>query len=86
MCRDNFEMQFLITFTSTVGVDPEIVNHEGCTPTEVKGINYCAIDTIENILELKTSSVQAYLKIVVVGNSDNGKSTLINSPLLGLGW
>ena len=54
-----------------VYIDPEIVNHEGHTPIEVKGISYSAIDTIRH----KRSSIQVYLKIFVVGNSGNGKNT-----------
>ena len=81
VCRKNFpdEKQLLNTLTSIVGIDPEIVNHEGHTPIEVEGINYTAIDTMKNILEHKKSSIQAYLKIFVVGNSGTGKSTLIKA-------
>ena len=81
VCKETFhgQMKLLNTLTSIVGIDPEIVNHEGHTPIEVKGISYSAIDTIKNFLELKRSSIQAYLKIFVVGNSGNGKSTLIKA-------
>ena len=81
VCRQNFpnEKQLLNTLTSIVGIDPEIVNHNGRTPIEVEGINYTAIDTMKNILEHKKSSIQAYLKIFVVGNSGTGKSTLIKA-------
>ena len=54
-----------------VYIDPEIVNHEGHTSIEVKGISTSAIDTIRH----KRSFIQVYLKIFVVGNSGNGKST-----------
>ena len=81
LCRKRFpnEKPLLNTLTSTVGIDPEIVNHEGRTPIEAAGINYSAIATIEKILEYKRSSIQAYLKVFVVGNSGNGKSTLIKA-------
>ena len=81
VCRKKFsnEKQLLNTLTSVVGIDPEIVNNEGRTPIEAAGINYSAIATIEKFLEYKKSSIQAYLKIFVVGNSGNGKSTLIKA-------
>ena len=50
--------------------------HEGRTPIEAAGISYSIIETV---LEHKRSSIQAYLKIFVVGNSGNGKSTLIKA-------
>ena len=80
-CRENFpnEKQLLNTLTSIVGIDPEIVNHNGRTPIEVEGINYTAINTMKSILEHKKSSTQAYLKIFVVGNSGTGKSRLIKA-------
>ena len=73
------EKQILNTLISTVGIDPEIVNHEGRTPIEAAGISYSKITIIEKVLEHKRSSIQAYLKIFVVGNSGNGKSTLIKA-------
>ena len=73
------EKQLLNTLISTVGIDPEIVNHQGRTPIEAAGISYSKITIIEKVLEHKRSSIQAYLKIFVVGNSGNGKSTLIKA-------
>ena len=72
------ERQLFETLISTPGINPEIVNHEGRTPIDV-AINYYAIETINNFLRYKESSIQAYLKIFVVGNSGNGKSTLIKA-------
>ena len=63
----------------TPRINPEIVNHEGRTPVEVEGINYSTITTIKKFIEHKSSSIQAYLKIFVVGNSGTGKSTLIKA-------
>ena len=73
------KLPFLKLLLSTPGINPEIANHEGCTPIEVAGTNYFAIDAIEKFLEHKRASIQAYLKIFVVGNSGNGKSTLIKA-------
>ena len=73
------KLPFLKILLSTPGINPEIVNHEGHTPIEVAGTNYFAIDAIKKFLEHKKSSIQAYLKIFVVGNSGNGKSTLIKA-------
>ena len=73
------KLPFLKMLLSTPGINPEIVNHEGHTPIEVAGTNYFAIDAIKKFLEHKKSSIQAYLKIFVVGNSGNGKSTLIKA-------
>ena len=79
VCRNSrgSKLPFLKMLLSTPGINPEIVNHEGHTPIEVAGTNYFAIDAIKKFLEHKKSSIQAYLKIFVVGNSGNGKSTLI---------
>ena len=81
MCKEviHNEKQILNALISTVGIDPEIVNHEGRTPIEAAGIRYSKIAIIEKVLEHKRSSIQAYLKIFVVGNSGNGKSTLIKA-------
>ena len=73
------KLPFLKMLLSTPGINPEIANYEGRTPIEVAGINYFAIDAIKKFLEHKKSSIQAYLKIFVVGNSGNGKSTLIKA-------
>ena len=73
------KLPFLKMLLSTPGIKPEIVNHEGRTPIEVAGTNYFAIDAIKKFLDHKKSSIQAYLKIFVVGNSGNGKSTLIKA-------
>ena len=73
------KLPFLKMLLSTPGINPEIVNLEGRTPIEVAGTNYFAIDAIKKFLEHKKSSIQAYLKIFVVGNSGNGKSTLIKA-------
>ena len=79
VCRNSrgSKLPLLKMLLSTPGVNPEIINHGGCTPIEVAGTNYFAIDAIEKFLQHKKSSIQAYLKIFVVGNSGNGKSTLI---------
>ena len=74
-----YEKQLLNTLTSVVGIDPEIVNHKGRTPIEGEGVNYTEIVAMKKILEHKKSSIQAYLKIFVVGNSGTGKSTLIKA-------
>ena len=77
--RVDSALQFLQTLISTPEIDPETVNHEGLTPIEVAGTNYSAIETIKKFLDHKRSSIQAYLKIFVVGNSGTGKSTLIKA-------
>ena len=73
------EQKFIKTLISIPGISLEVVNHEGKTPIEVAGTNYTAIGTIMKLLKHKKSSIQAYLKIFVVGNSGNGKSTLIKA-------
>ena len=73
------KLQFIQVLNSTPGINPEIVNHAGLTPIELAGTNYSVIDTIRKFLENKNSSIQAYLKIFVIGNSGTGKSTLIKA-------
>ena len=79
VCRNSegSKLPFLKMLLSTPGINPEIVNHEGRIPIEVAGTNYFYI--IKKFLEHKKSSIQAYLKIFVVGNSGTGKSTLIKA-------
>ena len=81
VCRNSrgSKLPFLKMLLCTPGINPEIVNHESRTPIEVAGTNYFAIDAIKKFLKHKKSSIQAYLKIFVVGNSGNGKSTLIKA-------
>ena len=73
------EERFLKVLTCTFSIDPEIVNYEGHTPIDIEGVNYSAIDTIKKFLDHKRSHIQSYLKVFVVGNSGNGKSTLIKA-------
>ena len=79
VCGMRTDSIFLEPLLSTPGINPEIVNYIGCTAIEVEGTNYSAIDAINKFLEHKKSSIQAYLKIFVVGNSGTGKSTLIKA-------
>ena len=73
------KVQYVQALISTPGINPEIVNHVGLTPIELTGTHYLLIDIIKKFLENKKSSVQAYLKIFVIGNSGTGKSTLIKA-------
>ena len=57
---------FLQALISTPGIDPEVANHAGLTPAEVAGEKYFVIQTIDNFLKQKQSSLQTYLKIFVV--------------------
>ena len=81
VCRmgHNDNEYFVHTLLSMPGIDPKITNHAGVTPVEVAGTNYLVIQTINNFLKQKQSSLQTYLKIFVVGNSGTGKSTLIKA-------
>ena len=80
VCRmGNNDKYFVQTLLSMPGIDPEIANYAGVTPVEVAGTNYLVIQTINNFLKQKQSSLQTYLKIFVVGNSGTGKSTLIKA-------
>ena len=72
-------MHFIQALISTPGIDPEMANHAGSTPIEVAGSKYLMIETINNFLKQRHSSIQAYLKVFVVGNSGTGKSTLIKA-------
>ena len=77
--RNNDNKYFVQTLLSMPGIDPEITNYAGVIPIEVAGTNYLVIQTINNFLKQKQSSLQTYLKIFVVGNSGTGKSTLIKA-------
>ena len=83
VCRaklnDQNKQQYIQELISTPGIDPEIINHAGFTPVELPETNYPVIKIINSLLEHKKSSIQAYLKIFVVGNSGTGKSTLIKA-------
>ena len=79
VCGMRTDSTFLESLLSTLGINPEIINYENRTPIEVEGTNYSAIDAINKFLQHKKSSIQAYLKIFVVGNSGTGKSTLIKA-------
>ena len=81
VCRmgDNDNKYFVQTLLSMPGIDPEITNYAGVTPIEVAGTNYLVIQTINNFLKQKQSTLQTHLKIFVVGNSGTGKSTLIKA-------
>ena len=70
--------KFLETLISTPGINPEIANYEGYTFIEyIPG----RIGIIRKFREQTQSSIQAYLKIFVVGNSGTGKSTLIKAVI-----
>ena len=73
------KQQYIQELISTPGIEPEIINHAGFTPVELHETNYSVINMINSLLIHKKSSIQAYLKIFVVGNSGNGKSTLIKA-------
>ena len=73
------ELEYLKLLLSVPGINLNIANHAGLTLIEVAGTNYAIIDALEKILMPKMSSVQAYLKLFVVGNSGTGKSTLIKA-------
>ena len=79
VCRKRTDSIFLESLLSTPGINPEIINYENRTPIEVEGTDYSAIDAINKFLQHKKSSIQAYLKIFLVGNSGTGKSTLIKA-------
>ena len=73
------ELEYLKLLLSVPGINPDVANHAGYTVIEVAGTNYAIIDALEKFLMHKRSSIQAYLKIFVVGNSGAGKSTLIKA-------
>ena len=73
------KQQYIQVLLSIPGIKPEILNNEGFTPIELPETNYLAIAVLNSFLEYKRSSIQAYLKIFVVGNSGTGKSTLIKA-------
>ena len=73
------ELEYLKLLLSVPGINPDIANHAGHTLIEVAGTNYAIIDALKKILKPKRSSIQAYLKLFVVGNSGAGKSTLIKA-------
>ena len=73
------ELEYLKLLLSIPGINPVIANHTGHTLIEVAGTNYAIIDALKKIPMLKQSSIQAYLKLFVVGNSGAGKSTLIKA-------
>ena len=83
VCRaklnDQDKQQYIQELISTPGIKPEIINHAGFTPVELRETSYSVIEMINSLLEHKKSSIQAYLKIFVVGNSGTGKSTLIKA-------
>ena len=86
VCRaklnDQDKQQYIQELICTPGIETEISNHAGFTPIELRETNYAVIKMINSLLGHKKSSIQAYLKIFVVGNSGNGKSTLIKVHLL----
>ena len=67
------------TLLCAQNIDPECVNHNGETPIVVAGTHYEIIKMISNLIEQMKRPVQTYVKIFVVGNSGNGKSTLIKA-------
>ena len=73
------ELEYLKLLLSVPGINPDIANHAGHTLIEVAGTNYAIIDALKQFLKPKRSSIQAYLKLFVVGNSGAGKSTLIKA-------
>jgi hypothetical protein len=73
------ELEYLKLLLSVPGINPNIANHVGHTLIEVAGTNYAIIDALKKIPMPKQSSIQAYLKLFVVGNSGAGKSTLIKA-------
>ena len=73
------ELEYLKLLLSVPGINPNIANHAGHTLIEVAGTNYSVIDALKKIPMHKQSSIQAYLKLFVVGNSGAGKSTLIKA-------
>ena len=61
-------------------LDHKCVNHHGQTPLElVPKSNTSIITMISKYLRLKQVKLETYLKIFVLGNSGNGKSTLIKA-------
>ena len=58
----NSIMYFLQALISTPGIEPEVANHADLTPVEVAGEKYDVIQTINNFLKQKQSSLQTYLK------------------------
>ena len=72
-------LEYLKLLFSIPGINPDIANYAGLTLIEVAGANYAIIDALEKFLNHKKSSIQAYLKLFVVGNSGAGKSTLIKA-------
>ena len=65
---------------SMPGIYHECVNYLGLTPIElVPKSNTSRITMISKCLQLKQVKLETYLKIFVLGNSGNGKSTLIKA-------
>ena len=83
VCRakqnDQDKQQYIQELICTPGIKTNIINHAGFTPVELRETSYSVIKMINSLLEHKNSSIQAYLKIFVVGNSGTGKSTLIKA-------
>ena len=60
-------------------VDPSCVNNAGQTPIELT-TNYQLIQAISHFVKCKTKqSVQTYINILIVGNPETGKSTLVKA-------
>ena len=77
--RNVNEFEYLKLLMSVPGINPNIANHAGLTLIEVAGTNYAIIDALKKVLIPKSTPIQAYLKLFVVGNSGAGKSTLIKA-------
>ena len=77
--RNGNELEYLKLLMSVPGINPDIANHVGLTLIEVAGTNYAIIEALKKFVKPKMSSIQAYLKLFVVGNSGAGKSTLIKA-------
>ena len=81
LCSSQQPSENMITMLlSNPEIDHKCVNHHGRTPLElVPKSNTSIITMISKYLRLKQVKLETYLKIFVLGNSGNGKSTLIKA-------
>ena len=75
----NCDIRMFRTLLSTPGINPECANHAGRIPAELAKSNYFVIGETSSFLKHRSTELETYLKIFVVGNSGGGKSTLIKA-------
>ena len=83
LCSSQYQSERMIAMLISISI-PEIIldciNHSGHTPLELVPKSYTSrILMISKYLWLKQVKLETYLKIFVLGNSGNGKSTLIKA-------